>query len=416
MLSLPSSSTHASKRKAENDMTSPPPVRRLRLSAPEPADPLPAGRKIAQPDSIQAILKENHRIRLYVHPIAWTEKQLQLLGFHFDQNLGKKKEKPVPPESQQSNCHDDGIHDTDSPAKLHRKALRLSQDLSGAAIRLIWNYDLLVKQYAMEEILNAYNIHPFEQEYPFSYDRLYFYFHGRPVAKLRTDRIFSSNSMAPSLAFITPRTIALRRQSHVSARPDRKKLKPNNPVDRIEWRKLVAIMPPNNLEDPYIASILIALAQEKRRQQQKQEQQGSEKQEDPATAKSEILEQLDADPTLSVEESSTSCPLSSSTEQMNQNTVDSSAFKVQVLVLDGESSASGSELYFYNASIPSEFLDKLDKPLDFSPSLPIEIQYCCIPLKASIRLVVLLARKSRSFEPRAMEWKQVYEGDLRGDQ
>ncbi|KAJ5737759.1 uncharacterized protein N7483_002884 [Penicillium malachiteum] len=279
MLISPSSSTNASKRKAGNDMASPP-VRRLRLSAPESADQPPTARKIAQLDSIQAILKENYRIRLYVHPIAWTEKQLQLLGFHFDQMLSKRNQKPVPPEPQQSGPHIKGTCDTDSPAQVHPKELQLSQELIGAANRLVWNDDLPVKQYAMEQLLKAYNIHPFEKEHPVSYDRLYFYFNGRPVAKLRTDRIFSCNPRAPSLAFITCHAINLRRKGQVCARPDKKKPKPNNPVDRIQRIKLNAMTPPNNREDPYIASILIALAQEKRRQQRTQEHQGSEKQDD----------------------------------------------------------------------------------------------------------------------------------------
>ncbi|KAJ5626560.1 hypothetical protein N7528_003987 [Penicillium herquei] len=293
-------------------MGSPSPVRRLRLSATEPVDPPPTARKMAQPGSIQATLQDNYRTRLYVHPIAWTDHQLQLLGLHFDQKLSKKKEKPVPPESQQSGCHNKGTCDTSSPVQAHRKELHLSQELIGAANRLIWDDDLPVKQYAMEQLLKAYNIHPFDKEYPFS----------RPVAKLRADRIFSSNPRAPSLAFVTPLTITLRRKGHVSARPDRKNPKPNNPVSRIERRKLDAILPPNSLEDPYIASILIALAQEKRRQHRNQEQEGPEKKDNTVTTRIQI-EQVDADPILSVEELNTTCPLSSNTEQMNQNTVDS---------------------------------------------------------------------------------------------
>ncbi|KAJ5626562.1 hypothetical protein N7528_003989 [Penicillium herquei] len=92
MLSSPSS-TNASKRKAGDEMTSPP-VRRLRLSAPEsslPPDPPPTGRKTAEPDSIHAILQDHCRTRLYVPPVAWTETQLQLLECQFDQKFSTKR-------------------------------------------------------------------------------------------------------------------------------------------------------------------------------------------------------------------------------------------------------------------------------------------------------------------------------------
>ncbi|KAJ5706645.1 hypothetical protein N7488_006446 [Penicillium malachiteum] len=168
MLSSPSP-TNASKRKAGDEMTSPPPVRRLRLSAPEsslPPDPPPTARKTTEPDSIHAILKDNYGIRLYVHPIAWCEKQLHFLGISFDRKFSKKED-PVHAEAQQANCHTEGACNTDSPAQVHAKELKLSRDICKAINRLSGNSGLYSKQWAMEHVLKAYNFHPFEKEYPF---------------------------------------------------------------------------------------------------------------------------------------------------------------------------------------------------------------------------------------------------------
>lgn len=93
-----------------------------------------------------------------------------------------------------------------------------------------------------------------------------FRFGGRTVTYIRTDGIFSASLAAPFLAYIHLNTINALREKHVSTRLVRR---PNWPVQAVQAKKLDSLRPLNKAEDPYIAAILIALAQEQRSQSRK---------------------------------------------------------------------------------------------------------------------------------------------------
>lgn len=54
--------------------------------------------------------------------------------------------------------------------------------------------------------------------------------------------------------------------------------------------------------------------------------------------------------------------------------------KVHLIALPGDL----QNLCFYNASIPSAFLDKLDQPSLYFPSEPVLVSYCCVPLQLTL--------------------------------
>ncbi|KAJ6186885.1 hypothetical protein N7519_001793 [Penicillium mononematosum] len=302
-------------------------------------------RRQAQPHSIQAIIRDNCGLRLYVPPIAWTSDQLRLLTCHFNLQKGRGKQ-----------AHDNGGRVTDGTTQIKPERWRHSQ-LMRTATKLARISTLVAKKFAVEEILNAYDIHISD------YKCLSFYFNHRPVVKLATDGVFSSNSVTPSLAYITFDSIQSLRKKHVYTPPYRMV---NVPGLRLRQKKLDSLTPQNPVEDPYIAAILIALAQEQRRRLQ---QEGSQGEGGNIITKNQTSH-MDADTT------STARSSSPSTEQMALNTANS--FKVLAL-----SGVAADALYVYTANIPSGFLDKFDEPLHYSPSCPVAITYCRVPLASS---------------------------------
>jgi hypothetical protein len=89
---------------------------------------------------------------------------------------------------------------------------------------------------------------------------------GRKVIRLATDGVFAStlsSQTAPTLAYLDLSTLELRREKSVQI-PN---LSDNPPVYRLGRVRQRRLRPANDLEDPYIAAVLIGLAQEQRQQQ-----------------------------------------------------------------------------------------------------------------------------------------------------
>ncbi|KAI3260490.1 hypothetical protein CBS147309_7597 [Penicillium roqueforti] len=361
MSDLPSSII-GSKRKAGNDIESPP-AQRPHPSQSESLTMYPPTtvRGLPQPDSIQAILRDNCGTRLYVRPIAWTSNQLRLLTCQFRPQKERRPQNPqTQPASQDPGFHGDRAADDAvqiKPVKgRSRRAMISANHLAG-------RFALDVKKAAVKTILGTYDI-----EYSDS-DNLQFYFNRRAVARIRTEGVFTNNSVAPNLAYITFGKIQLLREKHVSYTPPRKRNRSNEPGFRVWEKKLKLLEPQNPVEDPYIVAILIALAQGQRRAQQ-QESQGADSEIKPENQTSHV----DADITSSAN-SRTADSCSLSTEQMARNTANS--FKVQVLAHSG---IVADTLYVYTANIDSEFLDKFDEPSHYSPSCPVTIKHSRVPL------------------------------------
>lgn len=87
------------------------------------------------------------------------------------------------------------------------------------------------------------------------------------IATLQTDGTFSrssSSSTGPSLAFLDLEAVGSRRDRSISfSRCDRV----NPPVVNLERKQQRCLQPTNELEDPYIVTVLIALAQQRQHQQ-----------------------------------------------------------------------------------------------------------------------------------------------------
>ena len=87
------------------------------------------------------------------------------------------------------------------------------------------------------------------------------------VATLETDGTFSSSSSSstgPSLAFLDLEAVGSRRDRSIRfSRCDRV----NSPVVNLERKQQRRLRPTNELEDPYIVAVLIALAQQRQHHQ-----------------------------------------------------------------------------------------------------------------------------------------------------
>lgn len=87
--------------------------------------------------------------------------------------------------------------------------------------------------------------------------------------KLSTDGVFSNNSVALSLTYITFDKIQSLRKKHMYMPPYKgvNETTVNVPGLRVRQKRLDSLKPQNPAEDLYIVAILIALAQEQRRRQ-----------------------------------------------------------------------------------------------------------------------------------------------------
>lgn len=134
---------------------------------------------------------------------------------------------------------------------------------------------------------------------------------------LSTDGVFSNNSVAPSLAYITFDKIQSLRKKHVYTPPYKRVNEiVNAPGLRVRQKRLESLEPQNPAEDPYIVTILIALAQGQRRRRQQQE--GSQGAGSKIKTKNQTSH-VDADTTLDVAKLRTARSCSLSTDQMTWN-------------------------------------------------------------------------------------------------
>ena len=198
---------------------------------------------------------------------------------------------------------------------------------------------------------------------------LSFCFNRRKVAALRTDGIFHSSSDSadpPTLAFLDLEAVGSRRDMSVRISSCNRV---NLPVDNLRWKHQQRLRPTKEIEDPYIAAVLIALAQQRRCTQS-------------AGAKAN-----GAIPEVHVEYISPTGPppipprLPGDIEIGQQAVTDA---KVHVLALPATDERS---LYFYTALIPSAFLNRLDRPSQWFSSSPVLISYYRIPLKPREKMI-----------------------------
>ncbi|KAK5656684.1 hypothetical protein OQA88_4230 [Cercophora sp. LCS_1] len=187
-----------------------------------------------------------------------------------------------------------------------------------------------------------------------------FHFSQRPVATLRIDGFFSSPSpgiTTPTLACLNLKDLELRRNASIKLSTHHSN---NPPVTRLRQKKQQRLRPANKVEDPYIAALLIALAQQRQRQRQQNTLIGTVEE---ATG----LETLD----------------SSDPREIKPNEA-VTCVKVHLLALH---IADTQSLYFYTARISTAFLDRFNHPRQNVPSDQLRIFYRCIPLEQTTDLI-----------------------------
>ncbi|GLA77078.1 hypothetical protein AtubIFM55763_008960 [Aspergillus tubingensis] len=322
--------------------------------------PQPTIRWSIEPNSIDSILRDNSRDRLYVPPVAWTMRHLRLLGCGFTLRTSKRKDRP----HSQAVILDSPVHDLPKP--------NLSADLRRAMLQFGGRRTLEVKKTAIKEILGAYGFSRL------SYESLSFYFRQQPVASVWTEGVFSRDSTGPSLAYVTFDGIQSRRSKFVHNSTGKGF---NEPVFRTCDKKLRSLQPANTVEDLYIMGILIALAQEQRRHRQRNEEQGEE------AAECSIMQREDGDTTNST---SSSTPPRFGTDRSPHYC--GQCFRNLKVAVLATSEVKDECLYVYTASISVEFLRKFDEPWRSSPNSPVVIEYYPISLGSPMKSLNKLHR------------------------
>ncbi|KAF5018789.1 hypothetical protein F66182_9207 [Fusarium sp. NRRL 66182] len=189
----------------------------------------PRSVRAPEPSSINSIIREHSRSRLYVSPLHWISQHLQLLDCQF---VLKKTAKQKHEESSQEERQRLGSTDQSSCSK--SKALGNRQ-----------------------------------------------HFDQRVVSALKTDGAFScssSRSTAPSLAYLDLETLGSRRDKSVRFSSSNRV---NPPIASLREKRQRQLRPLIEVEDPYIAAVLIALAQGRRRQRDASEKEDTNRAEAP---------------------------------------------------------------------------------------------------------------------------------------
>jgi hypothetical protein len=132
------------KREAADDLRSFRARRLCRVAASNACVQSRATRRAIEPTSIQSIIRDNSRDRLFVPPIAWTSKHLWLLDCTF-----VLRDSPVHGSREQNSS----LWGTNEP--------QLLSDLRRAMTQLRARRTLHVKKSAIQEVLHAYDFCPY---------------------------------------------------------------------------------------------------------------------------------------------------------------------------------------------------------------------------------------------------------------
>ncbi|KAK3345835.1 hypothetical protein B0T25DRAFT_264947 [Lasiosphaeria hispida] len=174
---------------------------------------------------------------LYVKPIRWTTRHLQLLDCQF-------VEVP-PPEGKQ-----------DPAVRFSDNVIAMVKHLSTSVSPFDLEEEVEHKSLLVGDILTS--IHPIHRLFRYC---AAFSFGKNEFFDLKTNGFFAtSRYMEPDLAYINFNTIGKYRKESVHY-PSHRKTPYNLICDRLYQIKLRKSIPENKTEDPYIAALLIALAQ-----------------------------------------------------------------------------------------------------------------------------------------------------------
>ncbi|KAI1367161.1 hypothetical protein F5Y08DRAFT_337039 [Xylaria arbuscula] len=186
------------------------------------------------PLSINGLIRRHCRDRLYVHPLQWTTQHLQLLECQFVRRHeielvggGRSQQQTSTPLLNEASVRTTINH-------LREPGLR---NFKASEIRLL---------------LELCSIQPNQSQ-------LLFKFQQQSVATLPTSGIYSHPSKAPTIVYLDLDSIKRHRDQSIEAL--KRKGRVDRPGYRIKQKRRRQLQPSNEAEDPYIAAVLIALAQ-----------------------------------------------------------------------------------------------------------------------------------------------------------
>ncbi|KAI1272307.1 hypothetical protein F5Y07DRAFT_392150 [Xylaria sp. FL0933] len=282
------------------------------------------------PLSVNGLIRKHCRNRLYVHPLQWTAQHLELLGYRFVRKSNRK------------------LRDH-RPQHRHQNSLQLPSE---ATIRATTNYLRKpsirgFKTTIIMEFLTACNF------IQLNGSRLPFDFKQQTIATVPISGIFSHRSNTVNFAFLDLECVASERDKSIGLSMSKKL---DGPVWRIRRKQQRQLRPSNEAEDPYVAAVLIALAQGLQHQHQKR-------------SVNDLDECLGSGPTKL---DPTALPRQAATD-----------FEVRLLAL----ARDAASLYFYTASIPSISLDMLNEPSHYHDTNVVLVSYHAVQLKDCKRSV-----------------------------
>ncbi|KAI0435843.1 hypothetical protein F4803DRAFT_544278 [Xylaria telfairii] len=282
------------------------------------------------PLSVNGLIRKHCRDRLYVHPLQWTTQHLGLLGYRFVRKSNSKL---------RNHGHQ----------RRHQNSLQLPSE---ATIRATTNYlrNPSIRDFKTTIIMQfftACNLIQLDKcHLPFNFGR-------ETITTVPTSGVFSYRSNTASFAYLDLECVGSERNTSIGLSMSKKL---DGPVWRIRRKQQRQLQPDNEAEDPYIAAVLIALAQGLQHQHQ----------EESSNNLNECLEPVPTklDPRV--------LPRQTATD-----------FEVRLLAL----ARDARSLYFYTASIPSRSLDMLNEPSYYYSTNVVLVSYYAIKLKACNKTV-----------------------------
>ncbi|KAI1194969.1 hypothetical protein F5X97DRAFT_309521 [Nemania serpens] len=278
------------------------------------------------PLSVTGLIRKHCGNRLYVHPLQWTAQHLELLGYRFV----RKGNEELRAHSQHQNSLQ-----LPSEAIMRRTTFLLRMPCLPE-----FNTTFII------ELLAACNVIQLDRS------RLPFDFKRQTIATVPTSGIFAPCSNTATFAFLNLACVQSERDRSIGLSMSRKLV---GPVRRIRRKRQQRLQPSNEAEDPYIAAVLIALAQGLQHQHQHQQQKQT------ANGPNDCLESVPAklDPTVLPQQTATD-------------------IEVRLLAL----ARDALSLYFYKASIPSKSLDMLNEPSHYHDANVVQLSYHVIRLNS----------------------------------
>ncbi|PHH64719.1 hypothetical protein CDD81_3981 [Ophiocordyceps australis] len=298
-----------------------------------------------EPGSLSDTMRKNPRERLYLPPMLWTSRHLSLLNCEFSaEKLSPSADEPPlilqAPSDERASVHCVTSARGWAIRAVNQLANPCAPQARASAVRCV----LAACDFQVSECFSP---------------SLYF---KTTAVNLKVDAIFASEPSGPtSLAYIDLECLHSRRRTYIN-----KKFAPREPsvsVSELIRKKFCRIQPDrNNLEDPYIVAVLIALAQHKYR----------------SSGHFSVCRHSKYElPTWNA-------PTSTVTPDGTQRAPPLGPFKVYILAW---LRIPSRKLCLYTARISTDFLDKLEQPAKYVPSDTLLITYRPLPIKKPVQLL-----------------------------